>query len=105
MKKLKTLAILLLIITALHYSAKGQTYKVPIPNTNSHWVFQSLDDNKLVATLHKDTLFVHKPSLIKIKEQSTELRYLHWKGRTYRYRYAYYDRAYMFAGIKGKKIY
>ena len=105
MKKLKTLAILLLILAALQMIARGQTYKVQIPNTDKAWVFQSLDDNKKTFTLVKDTLYIHKKIDEPIKEQLFLHRYLRWKGKVYRYAHAYYDYAYFYGNRKGKEIY
>ncbi len=105
MKSLKTIAILLLILAFVQIS-KGQTYKVAIPNTGKHWIFQNLDDNPKIATLHKDTLFIHKriKPFDEIKEQSMELRYLNYKNVIYRYQFAFYDPAYMYGKLKGTQI-
>jgi hypothetical protein len=93
------------------FSAMGQdtskTYRISIPGySDKVWIFNSLDDDKRVATLHKDTLFIHKliEPFKSIKEQSHELRYLSYKGVIYRYQFAYFDRAYFHANRKGKKL-
>lgn len=115
MKTLKTIAILLLIITALHAIAKAQkTTKTGKGKSAIHFgglnipsykLSTSLDDNKRVALLVGDTLYVNKPDSIKIVEQSHELRYLNRNGRTYRYQYAFYDKGYFWTqNKKGKEI-
>jgi len=104
MKTLKIIFLILLLVTAMHAISKGQTYKVPIPNTDSVWLFQSLDDNKKVFTLVGDSLFIHKKIDEKIKEQLKELRYLRWKNKVYRYTFAVYDYAYFHGNRKGVEI-
>jgi hypothetical protein len=97
----------IIILLAASFTATAQTYKIPIPNTNLNWVFQNLDDNPKIATLVKDTLYIHKliEPFKSIKEQSNELRYLKWHGKVYRYQYAFIDQAYLFGNLKGKAIY
>jgi len=105
MNKLKTLAILLFIITALN--AKAQTYKVPIEGTNKAWIFESLDDNKRVALLVNDTLWVNRPfkEIEGSKVAVFELRYLRYKNKVYRYSYLYFDKGYFWTqNKKGKEI-
>jgi len=47
----------------------GQTIKVPIPNTKLAWVFSTeLIDNKKVAVLKGDTLFILKNNLTHFKD-------------------------------------
>lgn len=102
MKTLKTISLLLLIITALHAIARAQTYKVKIPGADKHWIFNSLDDNKRVAILVKDTLWINKPieEIKGVKEAVFELRYLMYKGKIYRYSYLFFDPSYFWSGKK-----
>ena len=77
-------------------------YKVNIPNTDKAWVFESLDDNKRVAIIVGDTLWVHKPfeEIKGIKEASFELRYLNYKGKVYRYSRLFFDPSYFWTKHK-----
>ncbi len=149
MKLLKTLAILLLILTALHVIARGQMTilknKIIKPDSirgslalnppidgwfingifvpdkkplntirikdtvkvyfrpDMYWKFIDLSQNKRVATLVGNTLYVHNTDSITIKEQSNELRYLRRNGQVYRYQFGHIDRAFMFVNLKGGK--
>jgi hypothetical protein len=97
MKKL-TLTITL-VLTMLFANAQYR-----IGNNSYGNLLANLNDSTKVATLRNDTLYVHKPKLVHIVQESSQLRYLKWKGKTYRYRYAFYDEAYFYAGRK-KGIY
>lgn len=136
MKTLKTIAILLLIITALHAIARAQDkYKLvetmlPCPDykggsiqcavwhgtrIDTVWniskvkngLFSSLDDNKRVAILVGDTLWVNKKfeEIKGVKEAVFELRYLRYKNKVYRYSYLYFDYGYFWTQHKkGKEL-
>lgn len=44
-----------------------------------------------VATLHKDTLFIHKPLNKPIEYAKFKLSYITINGKVYRFKIAYYD--------------
>ncbi len=69
----------------------------------------NLDDNKKIATLKNDTLFVHKRvfPFTTIREQikSKKDTVVYYKNEPVRFRTAVFDYAYFFVGKNGKAIY
>lgn len=89
--------------TAIYFGGLNvSTYKVHIPNSTKNWIFQSLDDNKRVALIVKDTLWVNRPfdEIKDVKEAVFELRYLRYKGKVYRYSRLFFDPSYFWTRYK-----
>lgn len=90
------------LILSLSLSVYAQEYRVPIPNSNLHWKFSSLDDNKRVGILVGDTLFVNKEikPFTDIKEQINTTRSVTYNNRSYVFKVFVFDKAYVYSKKK-----